>query len=438
MRKKILVLCHDTVGTKMAGPGIRYKNIANQIASVGEVSLGVFSTSKQSAISDGSVVINSSDESYKSVFDHYDVIFAQWLSLGMLNYAKATGTIVIIDLYAPVPIEYLASLGFSRTTPGSEKDIEFSGILETYKNYLTLGDFFVCSNERQRDFWLGFMTSANLLRPSNFIELHKMDKIALCPMGISSDKPVSSSLALRKRLGLSEDDFVLLWTGGIWDWFDACTVIEAVKNLNNPRVKLVFMGTQHPNSKVSEMSESKLARKLVKKLGMENKSVFFLDGWVDYEKRVDYLLDANIAIYADKDSVETRFSHRTRVLDHIWTELPTICSKGDYLSTIVDNLGMGVVVEHRTSKAFSEAIDDLYKNPVKLSNIKSNIRQNKDGFTWEVLSSDLLKFIKKSKSKKMNVSTTNFNPKHIDSSRIKLARKRTRNALRVLLGRVDV
>ena len=427
-RKKVLVLCHDTIGKKMAGPGIRYQNVADQIERVADVTLAMFSDEDKTPEPE-LIYVEKSGQAYKKIFDQHDVIFAQWLSGEMLDYAHTSGKTVVFDLYAPVPIEYLASLGFSNAKIGSEKDLEFSGILETYKTYLDKGDFFVCSNERQRDFWVGFITSSNLIHPTSFKQSNTLlDKISIGPMGISSKEPSSKDLQLRKKLGLKKDDFVMLWTGGIWDWFDAQVIIRAVHQLKNDRVKLVFLGTKHPNTAYKdEMSESVSARNLSENLKLTNKSVFFLDGWVPYSERTDYFLDADIAIYADKESLETRFSHRTRVLDHIWTNLPTLCTKGDYMAEVIEDNGFGVVVAQRNPEAFVKAIQELLLSPKKIEDIKKNITKNKARFTWESSLDPLVRFIE---SAPVKDTAKIIQPPRTSKPRI---RNRVKRAVKVLV-----
>jgi glycosyltransferase involved in cell wall biosynthesis len=439
--KKVLILCHDTLGKKMAGPGIRYQNLAEQISKIADVTLGLFYNSKETPNLDGIQPVKTVGDSYRAIFDKHDTIFAQWMSNEMLEYAHATGKTIIFDLYAPVPIEYLASLEFSAQKVMPEKDIIFSSILDNYKRYLTLGDFFVYSNDRQRDFWMGFITASDIVKPTNFRAYSEKPRFGLCPMGISSKPAVSKNLALRKRAGLKKDDFVMLWTGGIWDWFDAQVVIKAVKKLDNSKIKLVFLGTQHPNTKVykNEMDESYAARKLAKQLKLIDNQVFFLDGWVDYDERVDYLLDADVAIYADKLSLETRFSHRTRVLDHIWTGLPTICSEGDYLSEELKQKGMAITVAKRSAEDFAKAIKQAFDEPALLSEIRDNIAKHRPEFTWDHLSADLLKFIKEAAPKtpaKPGEPVSDFAPKPANYRAVMT--RRVKNSIKVLIGRVDV
>lgn len=436
---KILILCHDTIGTKMAGPGIRYQNIAEQARSVATVTLGVYSDQPRNSDNSSIISVSPSGNDYQSIFDQYDIIFAQWLSGEMLNYAKSKGKVVIIDLYAPVPIEYLASLGFAAKSVSPDKDLEFSGILESYTRYLSQGDFFTCSNSWQRDFWIGFMTAASLIKPSGFMSNPRLDNLALCPMGISRDFPDKSStpLKLRAKLGLSDQDFVLLWTGGIWDWFDAQVIIKAVAKVANPNVKLVFLGTKHPNDQVykQEMPESAAARRLSQELKLTNKSVFFLDGWVDYDDRASYFLDADAAIHADKESIETRFSHRTRVLDNLWAGLPTICNGGDYLAQVLADQDLGIVVAERTPDQFAQAIQRLHRDNKLQAQLRANIVKQRPNFTWEVQTKELLKFIANCQPGQAVSRQSAAAPMPATSAQ---AMRRVKNAIKVLIGRIDV
>src|SRR5690606_13661510 len=94
-------------------------------------------------------------------------------------------------------------------------------------------------------------------------------------------------------------------------------------------------------------------------LGLLDKHVFFLDGWLPYADRIYYLARADAALYAHKPSIESRFSHRTRVLDHILMCLPTIATKGDYFSDYIDDHQLGLSVEPFDAPAMAEAIRSL-------------------------------------------------------------------------------
>jgi glycosyltransferase involved in cell wall biosynthesis len=255
-------------------------------------------------------------------------------------------------------------------------------------------------------------------------------------MGIDDAEPKPKELLLRKKIKqLKSDDFVLLWTGGIWDWFDAKLIIRAMSLVDDSRVKLVFLGTKHPNSIYKkEMRETVAARKLSEELGLTDKSVFFLDGWVPYDKRAAYLADANAAIYADKQSLETRFSHRTRVLDHIWTQLPTICSRGDYLSEVIEKEQLGIVVNRKVSE-FVEAIQKLSSDKRAYDEIKSNIRGVAAKFAWDTTLAPLVTYLSALDVKDVQKDIQRQYEITIHSTHAPKLKQRIKHSAKILLGK---
>ena len=133
--------------------------------------------------------------------------------------------------------------------------------------------------------------------------------------------------------GIGADDKILLWPGGIWNWFDPLTVIRAVHELSRRRddVRLYFLGVKHPNPEVPDMAMAAEAVALADELGLRDRVVFFNFGWVPYAERGRYLLDADVAVSAHFDDIETRFAFRTRLLDCLWAGLPVVTTRGDTL-----------------------------------------------------------------------------------------------------------
>ena len=129
--------------------------------------------------------------------------------------------------------------------------------------------------------------------------------------------------------GIEDNDKVLLWGGGIWDWLDPLTVIRAVERLalNRNDVRLFFLGLRHPNPGVPQMEMERRALALTEELNLRDRVVFFNENWVPYEERGSYLLEADIGVSAHFDDLETRFAYRTRLLDYIWARLPIVTSQ---------------------------------------------------------------------------------------------------------------
>ena len=64
--------------------------------------------------------------------------------------------------------------------------------------------------------------------------------------------------------GIGADDKIVLWGGGVYNWFDPLTLIASVARVREdvPDVRLVFMGMKHPNPGVPQMAMADEARAL--------------------------------------------------------------------------------------------------------------------------------------------------------------------------------
>ena len=82
----------------------------------------------------------------------------------------------------------------------------------------------------------------------------------------------------------------------------------------------------------------------------------FNDGWVPYEERGAWLLQADCAVAAHRDHLETRFSHRTRLLDCLWAGLPIVCTRGDELAERIAREGLGEAVPPADPAALAAAL----------------------------------------------------------------------------------
>jgi glycosyltransferase involved in cell wall biosynthesis len=389
MPKKILVISHDKVGPSMAGPGIRYHRIASNLAKKHDVTLAVFNPSYIENIDKTPYrAIDIHVQKFQEEFGKYDAIIALWLSDEMIEYAKSKNIVLIFDLYAPVPVEDLVQRVFGGNV-SPESDYDYSQMLRNYRHFVKNGDFLMTSNMQQQDFWMGYAFGGGKTSPSLQNTRGIDTYFGVCPMGISLEEIAhmkNQDLLSPRIKGIKKDDYVVVWTGGIWDWFDGKTPIDAIDKVvksGNTKVKFVFLGTKHPNDDVPAMAETEVARDRARKLGLLDKYVFFLDGWLPYADRIYYLNRADAALYAHKPSIESRFSHRTRVLDHILMSLPTIATKGDYFSDYINNHHLGISVEPFDAAAMADAIKTLANDKKLEETIIANIKKSQPVFTWD-------------------------------------------------------
>ena len=249
-----------------------------------------------------------------------------------------------------------------------------------------LADFVVCANERQRDLWLGMLLGLNRITPAHYSrDSNLRELVDVVSFGLSKKEPCKTGPGVREKYGLKTSDKVLLWGGGIWNWFDPLSLIKAMQLILKTRsdVYLCFMGLKHPNPQVPEMQMSVKAVELAKQLGLFDRHVFFNFGWMPYAERQNALIDADIGVSTHFQHLETHFSFRTRLLDYIWAGLPIVSSEGDYFAELIRKQDLGEVVPCQDENRLAEAILKLLSSEERLCAIKSRLRILRESFYWE-------------------------------------------------------
>jgi glycosyltransferase involved in cell wall biosynthesis len=147
---------------------------------------------------------------------------------------------------------------------------------------------------------------------------------------------------LRERFPqIADDDTVVLWWGSVWRWLDAETPVRALARIaeNRTDIKLVITAGSPPNKSAgARFDATGEIRALAQDLGVLGRSVFFYDQWIPYERRYDYLRDADIGITLHRHASEARLAARARYMDYLAAELPCVLGRGDETA---EELGAG-------------------------------------------------------------------------------------------------
>ncbi len=195
---------------------------------------------------------------------------------------------------------------------------------------------------------------------------------------------------------MGEEDFLLLWGGGIWPWLDPRTAIRAVALAaeKQPQVKLLFLGSGHPNPGVTTgQLAADEARRYADELGVLGRSVLFNEQWVPFDRRVDFLAAANAGLLAHRPGIETRFAFRTRLLDCFWAGLPLLTTEGDELSALAEEKGAGISVPPENPEALAEAIRTLAGNRVMQREAGEASAALGQRFRWDRVFAPLEQFV---------------------------------------------
>ena len=122
--------------------------------------------------------------------------------------------------------------------------------------------------------------------------------------------------------------------------------------------------------------------------------MFFNPGWVEYERRADYLLEANVGVSTHFEHIETAFSFRTRILDYLWAGLPILATEGDSLSRLVHEHGLGVTVPPEDPGALADALRKLRGDPDFYAECAANVQAFAPQMTWERAMAPIAEFVR--------------------------------------------
>jgi hypothetical protein len=393
-RRRILVITGDPVGGRMAGPAIRAWHIAKELS--GEHDVRLVSMNRVEAVDAPFELGTISHHRPSSVVEHEkwaDIIIVQGNALVLFPALEKSQKIIVADIYDPMHLEQLEQ-GRGQTISLWNKQI---GDATTSLNYqLEVGDFFLCASDRQRHFWLGQLAGLGRVNAYTYSRDSELDSlIAVAPFGIASEEPEQTHHAIRGTVpGIGVDDKVIVWGGGIYNWFDPQTLIRAVGELavEHTDVKLFFMGVKHPNPDVPEMEAVGEAKRLAEELGLLGTHVFFNDNWVPFDDRQNYLLDADLGVSTHFQHVETTFSFRTRILDYLWAGLPIVTTEGDSFGDLVAERSLGAAVPERDQKALVSAIEKFLYNEKAVTTARTNVAIVREDFRWSNTLAPLVAF----------------------------------------------
>ena len=160
--------------------------------------------------------------------------------------------------------------------------------------------------------------------------------------------------SIRKKLGLSENDFVVLYVGRIMEIKGVLELMQAVTGLKGQHIKLLIMGSAN----FGKWAFSPYERK-VKKLSEQHKERIIFTGYVDNAEVYQY------ASVADVQCVPTLIEEAAplTVLEAMAEGLPLIVTKSGGVVEYVDKSTALTIGKENVVKDLSRAICYLKEHP---------------------------------------------------------------------------
>jgi glycosyltransferase involved in cell wall biosynthesis len=370
---RVLILVPGRLGEKLSGPEIRAVRLGQALAAEHQVTLMAPSARRDEH--DGLAVVPFSRRRLLREARRHDVLMASTVPPFALALKRSLRIVAISDQYDPVELE-LGTLAKgakrARATARAARRLQ-----------LRSADLVLCAGRRQGE-----------LLEAEIETFGDSDRPPLrnVPFGIDGELPLGEGHPLREHFAqLGTGDKVVLWWGSLWRWLDAETAIRAIASLagSRPDIKLVFTAGRPPNGDAERHSVLAEAKELAAELGVLDRSVLFLEEWVPFAQRGDYLRDADIGLTLHRDSEEASLAARARYMDYLSAGLPCVLGRGDETAERFEQSGFATLVEAGSAAATAAAIVAALDEPGRTEAAAAG-HGLADEFRWERVAVPLL------------------------------------------------
>jgi glycosyltransferase involved in cell wall biosynthesis len=381
---RVVILLDDAVGEAMAGPAVRAWEMATALAKVCQVRL-VSTVSARLGQGPGFTVHQASGARLRAHVDWSDTVVCQGYVLDDEPWIGETDRYIVADLYDPFHLEQFEQ---SRDRAPEERTAAVRRATNALNRQIRRADALLCASAKQRAFWSGQIAMMGRQERSATRWAGLDDLLSVVPFGVPDAVPRATAHGLRGvEPGIGADDKVVIWAGGVYNWFDPLTLVRAVASLagRHTDLRLFFMGLKHPNPAVGAMDRARQLTELSDELGLTGRHVFFNRGWTPYSERANWLLDADVGVSTHHEHLETAYSFRTRILDYLWAGLPIVASRGDSFGDVIDAEGIGVSVPPEDVDALAAALERLLYDPAAAAAARANVARFAERFRWSAV-----------------------------------------------------
>ncbi|MBW8877081.1 MAG: glycosyltransferase family 4 protein [Acidobacteria bacterium] len=375
---RVALLSSEPVRARMAGIGIRYLELARRLprAGIDVVLVSPAAPEETAALGGlGGVEVRRFERGrLAALLGDCDGAVAQGQLANDLV-LEMPGLPVAIDLYDPWLIEnfaYFETLGLD----------PYRNDHATWGLQMSRGDFFLCSSEEQRTFYLGFLAAAGRVNPERMAgDPDLATLIAPVPFGVPDELPPHRPVLPPRRPGERR-----LLFGGLYDWYDPWTLLDALARLELPGWTLLFIRNPNPESTPQRLFARVEAR--CRELGWWGAQVQALD-WLPAERRYDLLRDVDLLVAPHRPSLETRLSLRTRFLDALAAGCPVVTSEGGAMSRLLAEHRAGWVTPPGDAPALARALAEALDDPAAR---QDGARKLAAQFRWDRVLEPLVAF----------------------------------------------
>jgi glycosyltransferase involved in cell wall biosynthesis len=378
---RILVVVSGDAGSRVTGPEIRGWALARALAERHDVTVIVHNP--PSSTRDGHRLVAFTRRALVREARRHDAVVAPVVPPYLFAALRGSSTITVSDQYDPLTLE----LSVFTEQPDIARVIQAQHMIREAQ--LRFADVIACAGEAQRGLLLSELDALGSRRGAAPLVVN-------VPFGLPDPPPPSAAHPLRAAFPqIGADDPVVLWWGKVWKWFDAATAIRAFALVaaRRPDARLVISAGRAPKAKFDRSERTEDARALARDLGLLDRNVLFLDEWTEYDRRHEYLGDADIGLTLHADTPEAPFAARARYMDYLWSALPCVLASGDEIADRFGAAGFARLVAPGATEQAAEAILRLIETPQEREAARAAGRALAEEYHWSALARPLARAI---------------------------------------------
>jgi len=262
---------------------------------------------------------------------------------------------------------------------------------EDYIHYITKGYFDKSSKKIVEHLTLFYCdkTATELIVPTQktrdlFKKKYKVEKnVHIVPTGIEVERFFKENVnekevnALKKKLGIEKDDFILLFVGRLAEEKNIVYLIETLRDIirkETVRKKVKFLI-------IGDGPDIEAYRNLVKKYQMEENIILY--GRVPWEEIPNYYQLANIFVTASKSETQG-----LTVIEAMAAGLTPVAIDDEAFNTVIKDGENGRLF--RTKKELREIVEECRKNPIKLEKLSQHARLSSENYSSKYYAKSIL------------------------------------------------
>jgi hypothetical protein len=396
--RRILVPMSGELGEHLAGPQIRAVEFAKALRHDYEVTLAC--SDGADGERDGVRVIAANRPRLLRESASADAILSGSFPPYLLACKPLHRFVAITDQYDPHDHEIATKQQSDRQR---DRELRTRAAWQTLQ--LRYADMVLCASERQR---------AQLLRSHDSLSGSRVgapDPVVV-PFGIPDPPPPSSRRPLHEHFPqLADGDTLVLWWGSVWRWLDADTAVRAFAAMaaSRPDIKLVITAGRPPHSGSERYyNAADEVRALAADLGVLGSTVLFLDEWIPYDRRHDYLREADIGLTLHRHAEEARLAARARYMDYLSAELPCVLGRGDETAEEFAAAGFATLLESPSPNDLATALLALADDPARLPAARAAGHSLATQHRWSAVGARLSQAIADTSARRQTSPRTTF------------------------------